>query len=233
MRAQVLRLWEFAELSPRTFCTFPREFSSFRRQGLLTGGDRDPGHGSAHLLVRRAVPGSPGFAARRTGPWRPRGRNDGHAAASTDGHVAHDADRFASTRARRAAAARDVRSARYRVPCAEVHLVRRLSAKRRMRKHTVVFVEVEQLPEGPRTGPLVGPRLDLLLHAAARGRSILNARAAEDVGHRVVPLMTGVFDQLVLAVVFVEHEHARPRLGPARLIVDGEAVFELSRRQCA
>ena len=89
-----------------------REFSSFRRQGLLTGGDPDPGHGSGHLLVRRAVPGSPGFAARRTGPWRPHGgRNDGHAAASTDGHVAHDADRLASTRARRAAAARDVRSA--------------------------------------------------------------------------------------------------------------------------
>ena len=64
-----------------------------------------------HLLVRRAVRGSPGFSARRTGPWRPRGRNDGHAAASTDGHVAHDADRLASTRARRAAAARDVRSA--------------------------------------------------------------------------------------------------------------------------
>ena len=38
-------------------------------KGLLTGSDPDPGHGSAHLLlVRRAVPGSPGFASRRTGP---------------------------------------------------------------------------------------------------------------------------------------------------------------------
>ena len=82
-----------------------------RGKGWLTGGDPDPGHGSAHLLVRRAVAGSPGVAARRTGPWRPRGRNDGHAAASTDGQVAHDADRLASTRARRAAVARDVRSA--------------------------------------------------------------------------------------------------------------------------
>jgi hypothetical protein len=80
-------------------------------KGLLTGGDADPGHGSAHLLVRRTAPGFPGFATGRTGPWRPRGRNDGHAAASTDEHVAHDADRFASTRARRTAAARDVRSA--------------------------------------------------------------------------------------------------------------------------
>jgi hypothetical protein len=31
-----------AELSARTFCTFPREFSSFRRQRLLTGSDLIP-----------------------------------------------------------------------------------------------------------------------------------------------------------------------------------------------
>src|SRR2546428_2197564 len=54
--------WQRAELSPRTFCTFTREFSSYRRQWLRTGRDRDPGHGSAHLLGRRAVAGSPGFA---------------------------------------------------------------------------------------------------------------------------------------------------------------------------
>src|SRR5580704_1018760 len=34
---------------------------------LLTGSDPNLGYGSAHLLVRRAVPGSPGFAARLTG----------------------------------------------------------------------------------------------------------------------------------------------------------------------
>ena len=74
---QTLEARDPAELSPRTFCTFPREFSSFRRQGLLTGSDPDPGHGSARLLVRRAVPGSPGVASRRTGPRGPVGRNGG------------------------------------------------------------------------------------------------------------------------------------------------------------
>ena len=84
-------------------------------KGPRTGSHPDPGHGSAHLLVRRAVTGSPGFASRRTGPGAPwserRSALHGHAAASTDGHVAHDADRLASTRVRRAAAARDLRSA--------------------------------------------------------------------------------------------------------------------------
>jgi hypothetical protein len=56
------------------------------------GGDPDPGHGSAHLLARRAVQGFPGSAP----DGRARGQNEGQAAASTDGHVAHDADRFAS-----------------------------------------------------------------------------------------------------------------------------------------
>ena len=65
------------------------------------------------------------------------------AAASIDGHVPQAADRLASTRARRAAAARDVKSAGNRSPVPKVHLVRRLSAKRRMRKHSVVFVDVE------------------------------------------------------------------------------------------
>jgi hypothetical protein len=45
--------------------------------GLLTGGDPDPGQGSAHLRVRRAVPGFPRFGAGRTGPvaspWSERG----------------------------------------------------------------------------------------------------------------------------------------------------------------
>ena len=67
-------------------------------------------------LVRRAAPGSPDFASRRTGPlgssWsEERSALAGHAAASTDGHLSHDADRLASPRVRRAAAARDIRSA--------------------------------------------------------------------------------------------------------------------------
>jgi hypothetical protein len=33
-----------AELSPRTFCTFLREFSPFKGYGLLTGSDSDPRH---------------------------------------------------------------------------------------------------------------------------------------------------------------------------------------------
>jgi hypothetical protein len=102
--------------------------------GCQTGSYPNPG-GSAILLVRRAVPGSFGFASRRTArcaatinprsagqkrvdaahPWVPvvgtASALDGHAAASTDGHVSHDADRFASRHIRRAAAARDARSA--------------------------------------------------------------------------------------------------------------------------
>jgi hypothetical protein len=34
-----------AELSARTFCTFKREFSSFRRQRAIRGSQCDPGHG--------------------------------------------------------------------------------------------------------------------------------------------------------------------------------------------
>ena len=63
------------ELSARTFWTFQREFSSSKRQW---GSDPDPGHGSAHLLVPRAVQVSPGLAVRHTGPWRSVRRRTGH-----------------------------------------------------------------------------------------------------------------------------------------------------------
>lgn len=104
-----------AELSPRTFCTFPREFPSIRRQGSAVGHNSDPRQGSVHLLVRRASR----FSRHRLqthGPVgspssEPRSALHGHATASMKGHVSHDADRFASTRVRRAATARDVRSA--------------------------------------------------------------------------------------------------------------------------
>jgi hypothetical protein len=58
---------QVAELSPRTFCTFSREFPSLGSTELLTGSDPDSGRGPAHSLVRRVVPGSPDFASRRTG----------------------------------------------------------------------------------------------------------------------------------------------------------------------
>ena len=103
------------ELSARTFCTFPREFSSFRRQGRPRESDADPGHGSARLLGRPRDPLLRGRRLQTRGPRDPvvgrRSARPGHAAASTDGHVAHDADRLASPRVRRAAAARAVRSA--------------------------------------------------------------------------------------------------------------------------
>ena len=69
---------------------------------------------------------------------------DGQAAASTDGHVAHDAERLTSTRAWRAAAARDAKAAGIASPVPKVHLVRRLSAKRRVRQHAIVLVDVER-----------------------------------------------------------------------------------------
>ena len=46
-----------------------REFSSFSGGKAIRGSDPDPGHGSAHLLVRRAVQGSSGLTVRHTGPW--------------------------------------------------------------------------------------------------------------------------------------------------------------------
>ena len=82
---------------------------------LATGSARDPGYGSAHLLVPMGGHRFFRLAARRTArgsPWSERrSALHGHAAAATDGHVSHDGDRLASTRLRRAAAARDVRSA--------------------------------------------------------------------------------------------------------------------------
>lgn len=93
-----------AQLSPGTLCTFLREFSSFQaRKELLTGSDRDPGYGSAHLRVPM---GGPCFfrLRRRTysprvPPWSERrSALHGHAAASTDGHVSHDADRLSAGR---------------------------------------------------------------------------------------------------------------------------------------
>ena len=50
------------ELSTQTFCTFPREFSSNRRQRVGTRSDFVPEPGSANLLVPRAIPRSPGCA---------------------------------------------------------------------------------------------------------------------------------------------------------------------------
>jgi len=100
--------------TPRTFWTFAREFSSFRR-----GKD---GYGSATLIPDTVVPVySCDRAVRFSGAFASgcarvpvigrRSALGGHAAASTDGHVWQAADRLASTRAWRAAAARDVKSA--------------------------------------------------------------------------------------------------------------------------
>jgi hypothetical protein len=105
-----------AELSARTFCTFPREFSSFRRNGAAKG--RVTLISDTFLPSTRAtcgplvLPASPLDARARGVPVVGMASAlHGHAAASTDGHLSHDADRLASTRVRRAAVARDVRSA--------------------------------------------------------------------------------------------------------------------------
>ena len=93
--------------------------------------------------------GSPSVASTRTsarGPWSERWSARGHAAAVRDRHVSQDADRLASARARRAAAAREHQVCRHRIAGAEVHLVRRLSSKRRMRKHVVVFARGRRTP---------------------------------------------------------------------------------------
>jgi hypothetical protein len=96
-----------AELFPRTFWNFSREFSSFKRQGAPMG--------QRVYSSDRAIRFSRAVASRGTGlrvPVVERGSDVGdHAAASIDGHVPQATDRLASTRARRAAAAREVRSA--------------------------------------------------------------------------------------------------------------------------
>ena len=62
-----------AELSARTFCTFPREFSSFRRQGRPRENDADPRHGSARLLGRPRDPLLRGRRLQTRGPAGPGG----------------------------------------------------------------------------------------------------------------------------------------------------------------
>jgi hypothetical protein len=54
--------WE-AELPSQTFCTFPREFSSLRRPGLLSGSGPDPGRGSRVYSCDVRSPVSPGFVS--------------------------------------------------------------------------------------------------------------------------------------------------------------------------
>jgi hypothetical protein len=63
-----------------------------------------------------------------------------------------DADRFTFMRARRAVAARDAGSAGTAAPRADVHFVRRLTAKRGVRQHVVVFVDVKRHQSPDRRG---------------------------------------------------------------------------------
>jgi hypothetical protein len=78
-----------SELSARTFCTFPREFSSLRRQGRPWESAAHPGHGSARLLgaARSASPGQSRPDVRGRGArWSEGGQFSGdQAAASIDG----------------------------------------------------------------------------------------------------------------------------------------------------
>ena len=75
--------------------------------------------------------------------------NRGHAAALSDGHVSQTPIGW-PPRVRGARRPRDIRSAGTASRCRKVRLVRCLSSKRRMRKHVVVFVDVErhQPPDG-------------------------------------------------------------------------------------
>ena len=108
-----LLLPEIAELSPRTFCTFAREFSPVRQQGPTDGSATlNPETVSACLLVP-AQSDRPGSRLRTNavGSRGSRSAGSGHAAASLDGHVSQNADRLSSRRDRRATIARDIRSA--------------------------------------------------------------------------------------------------------------------------
>jgi hypothetical protein len=63
-----------AELSPRTFWTFAREFSSFTTRLCESDVYLNPGHGSARLLVRPRGPLLPGSCFQTPGPAGPSGR---------------------------------------------------------------------------------------------------------------------------------------------------------------
>src|SRR4030095_13640518 len=65
------------------------------------------------------------------------------------------------------------------------------------------------------------------LSPALCGRRLLvGARAAEDVPHRVVPLVTGVLEDLFLLLVALQGHTDRPRLGEGRWVVDGHGVVD-------
>jgi len=57
---------ERSELASRTFCIFPREFSSLRRPELLSGTSPARWTKFWRLLMRRAVPVSPGLVSGST-----------------------------------------------------------------------------------------------------------------------------------------------------------------------
>src|SRR3974377_1998291 len=101
------------ELSPRTFCTFAREFSPFTARGC-SWATSDSGDGFGRVVERPHDPFPPS-PRKRTGPRALRScvpsAVGGHAAVSRDGHVRQAADRLAPARARRAVSAPDARSA--------------------------------------------------------------------------------------------------------------------------
>ena len=112
LHSSLVHVWP-AELSPRTFCTFAREFSPFTARGCswATSDSRD-GFGRVVERPHDPFPPSP---QKRTGPRALRScvpsAVGGHAAVSRDGHVRQAADRLAPARARRAVSAPAVRSA--------------------------------------------------------------------------------------------------------------------------
>jgi len=142
-------LVKFTKLSPRTFWNFAREFSSFRRQGAAAGERRwsDPGHGSVRLLVRPRGPLLPGSRLQTHEPAGLAGRKAVSCQWScgrVDWGARPAGRRSVGLNAGPACGGRAWRQVCWnRVPGAEVHLVWRLSAKRRMWKHLVVFLDVE------------------------------------------------------------------------------------------
>jgi len=114
---------QLAKLSARTFCTFPREFSSVLLPGSLV-----------HTCGGRFVP-----------VVKSRSAHGDQAAVSIEGHVPQAADWSALTRARRATVGRDLRSAGT-APWCRRHLVRLPAANAEMGRHAVVFVDIGRDP---------------------------------------------------------------------------------------
>src|SRR5215469_16583163 len=150
-----------AQLSARTFCTFAREFSSNRRRLIGTHSDSVP-EPAGFCRSTDAASASPfcGLRPRMYNQWRFGRLSNGRSAVQSHWALRSQWTYLARRRSvgfntcpARGGSPRP-QVFRHRFPRAEVHLVRRLSLKRRMRKHAIVLLDVEPNQSTHRGNPI-------------------------------------------------------------------------------